>query len=48
MGLLAPALGRIPGAQTVATIIVTILIAYVSLVLGELYPKQLAIQVPEA
>ena len=48
VGLLAPALGRIPGAQTVATIIVTILIAYVSLVLGELYPKQLAIQVPEA
>jgi len=48
VGLLAPVLGGLPGAQTVATIIVTILVAYVSLVLGELYPKQLAIQVPEA
>ncbi len=48
VGLLAPVLGRIPGAETIATIIVTILVAYVSLVLGELYPKQLAIQIPEA
>ena len=48
VGLLSPLMGRIPGAQTVATILVTILVAYVSLVLGELYPKQLAIQVPEA
>ncbi len=48
VGLLAPVLGRIPGAETIATVIVTILVAYVSLVLGELYPKQLAIQVPEA
>ena len=47
VGLLAPVLGSIPGAQTIATIIVTILVAYVSLVLGELYPKQLAIQIPE-
>jgi len=45
--LLAPALGGIPGAETIATILVTILVAYISLVLGELYPKQLAIQVPE-
>lgn len=48
VGLLAPVLGRIPGAETIATVIVTILVAYLSLVLGELYPKQLAIQVPEA
>jgi putative hemolysin len=48
VGLLAPVLGGVPGAETVATIIVTFLVAYVSLVLGELYPKQLAIQVPEA
>ncbi|MDD4080553.1 MAG: hemolysin family protein [Eubacteriales bacterium] len=48
VGLLAPALGGIPGAETIATIIVTIIVAYISLVLGELYPKQLAIQVPEA
>lgn len=48
VGLLAPVLGGIPGAETVATIIVTFLVAYVSLVLSELYPKQLAIQVPEA
>ena len=47
VGLLAPALGGIPGAETIATILVTILVAYISLVLGELYPKQLAIQVPE-
>ena len=30
-----------------ATIIVTALISYITLVLGELYPKQLALQIPE-
>ncbi len=45
---LLPALGNIPAAATVANLIVTFVISYVSLVLGELYPKQLALQVPES
>lgn len=44
---LAPLLGASKGAITLATLIVTLLISYVSLVLGELYPKQLALQIPE-
>ncbi len=44
---LLPALGNIPAAATVANLILTLIISYVSLVLGELYPKQLALQVPE-
>ena len=47
VGLLMPALGKIPAAETIASLIVTLIISYVSLVLGELYPKQLALQVPE-
>ena len=47
VGLLLPALGSFPAAETVASLIVTLAISYVSLVLGELYPKQLALQVPE-
>lgn len=47
VGLLTPVLSFSKGAEAVATIIVTLLIAYVTLVLGELYPKQLALQVPE-
>lgn len=45
--LLAPSLGSFQAAGTVASLIVTLLISYVSLVLGELYPKQLALQMPE-
>ncbi len=44
---LVPVLGNFPAAQTVASLLLTLIISYVSLVLGELYPKQLALQVPE-
>ena len=44
---LMPALSGFPAAETLANLIVTLIISYVSLVLGELYPKQLALQVPE-
>ena len=48
VGLLMPALGSFPAAETVASLLVTLAISYVSLVLGELYPKQLALQIPES
>lgn len=44
---LTPLLGNIPGAETVAVVIVTLLISYITLVFGELYPKEVAIQMPE-
>ena len=44
---LMPVLGNVPAAETVASLIITLIISYVTLVLGELYPKQLALQVPE-
>ena len=47
VGRLAPVLGMGQGAETAATVIVTLLISYITLVLGELYPKQVALQVPE-
>ncbi len=47
VGLVMPLLGNFPAAETVASLIVTLVISYVSLVLGELYPKQLALQIPE-
>lgn len=31
----------------IATVVVTLMISYITLVLGELYPKQLALQIPE-
>ncbi len=46
--MLAPVFGMGQAAETAATFVVTLLISYVTLVLGELYPKQLALQVPEA
>ncbi len=46
--LVMPMLGSFPAAETVASLIVTLIISYVTLVLGELYPKQLALQIPEA
>ncbi len=45
---LAPLFGMGAGAETIATLIVTLIISYITLVLGELYPKQVALQVPEA
>ena len=35
------------GAQTVATLVVTLILAYFTLVFGELFPKQVALQMPE-
>lgn len=35
------------GAQTVATIVVTLILSYFTLVFGELFPKQIALQMPE-
>ena len=45
--LLGPVFGGTAFAHTLATIVVTLGISYIALVLGELYPKQLALQVPE-
>lgn len=45
---LAPTFGMGSGAETAATFVVTVIISYITLVLGELYPKQLALQVPES
>ncbi len=39
VGLVAPLFGIGPGAETAATLLVTLLISYVTLVLGELYPR---------
>nr|WP_245694815.1 hemolysin family protein [Facklamia miroungae] len=36
-----------PGAHTLSIVIVTVLLSYVTLVLGELYPKQIALQMPD-
>lgn len=44
---LAPLFGMGAGAETIATFIVTLVISYITLVLGELYPKQVALQIPE-
>lgn len=42
-----PLLGSIKGWQTIATIIITLVLSYLTLVLGELFPKQVALQMPE-
>ncbi|NLB39170.1 MAG: HlyC/CorC family transporter [Clostridiales bacterium] len=47
VGRLLPGLSHLPAAETIATLLVTLAISYFTLVLGELYPKQLALQVPE-
>ena len=44
---LDPYLSNIPGAEQVAILIVTLALSYISLVFGELYPKQLGLQRPE-
>ena len=35
------------GAETVATVVVTLILSYFTLVFGELFPKQIALQMPE-
>lgn len=45
--VLADILPDIAGAQTVATLIITLILAYFTLVFGELFPKQVALQMPE-
>lgn len=45
---ITPFLEGVAGAQTIAIIIVTIIISYITLVFGELYPKTLALQMPNA
>lgn len=41
---LSPYLTRLPGAQTIAVVVVTLAISYITLVFGELYPKSVALQ----
>lgn len=36
-----------PGAYTVSIVVVTVILSYVTLVFGELFPKQVALQMPE-
>ncbi len=48
LGAFLQSLGLQPGlADTVAVVVVTLLVSYVTLVLGELVPKRLALQAPE-
>ena len=42
-----PLLENVPGAETLAILIVTIILSYLTLVFGELYPKQVALQLAE-
>ncbi|MGX7348304.1 hemolysin family protein [Aerococcus vaginalis] len=44
---LAPVMADIPFGRTLATAVVTLILSYISLVFGELFPKQVAIQFPE-
>lgn len=44
---LEPILGNIAAGETIAMIIITLILSYITLVLGELYPKQIALQMPE-
>lgn len=43
----ADLLPNFAGAQTVATLIITLILSYFTLVFGELFPKQIALQMPE-
>ncbi len=47
VGYILPYLANIPAAEILATAIVTVILSYISLVFGELFPKQVAIQIPE-
>lgn len=40
-------LPNFPGAETTALLVVTLILSYVTLVFGELFPKQVALQMPE-
>nr|WP_025730231.1 hemolysin family protein [Atopobacter phocae] len=44
---LEPLFNGIPAANSIALVIVTLVLSYFTLVFGELYPKQLALQLPE-
>lgn len=44
---LQPYLGNFPGVDTLAVVIITLIISYITLVFGELYPKEVAIEMPE-
>lgn len=39
---------NLPGMETAAIVVVTLILSYITLVFGELYPKQIAMQMPEA
>lgn len=43
----ADVLPNFAGAQTLATVVVTLILSYFTLVFGELFPKQIALQMPE-
>ncbi len=43
-----PLLSNVPGGQQIATILVTLILSYFTLVFGELYPKQVALQRAES
>lgn len=45
--IVADWLPNFTGVETVSTVIVTLILSYFTLVFGELYPKQLALQMPE-
>lgn len=44
---LEPFLGGIAAGETIAMVVITLILSYITLVLGELYPKQIALQMPE-
>ncbi|MGX7092042.1 hemolysin family protein [Hutsoniella sourekii] len=46
-GVISEWLPNFPGAETAALVIVTLILSYITLVLGELFPKQVALQMPE-
>lgn len=46
-GYIEPLFGGIAASRTIAVVIVTLIISYITLVFGELYPKALALQMPE-
>lgn len=45
--VLADWMPSIPGIETLSIVLVTIILSYLTLVFGELFPKQLALQMPE-
>ena len=45
--LLEPFLTNIPGGKQLAVVVVTIILSYITLIFGELYPKQIALQKAE-